>query len=204
MNRAVVVACCAVMLGVPSRPAAQSPAGPALEVTSVKPSDPKATGPFGGPPLPMIRPPIGGRLIASNVTLRDLVSRAYDVYDDFRFDGGPDWQTSRRFDIQASAAGPVDGMNAMFPMLKALLADRFQLKIHTDTREMPIYALVVARDDGRLGANVTPSSADCSPAARELAETREKAGPGGLAAFLRQARGCRARSCPCRRARPAA
>ena len=80
--------------------------------------------------------------------------RAYELFDS-QLDGGPDWQTSRRFDIQAKAKDPVAGMAAMLPMLKALLADRFQLKVHTETREMPIYALVVARDDGKLGANIT-------------------------------------------------
>jgi uncharacterized protein (TIGR03435 family) len=189
MKRGFVVACLAAMQGLASHPVAQSPAGPVFEVTSVKASDPNATGPFGGPPLPVVRPSVAGRFTASNVTLRDLVSHAYDVFDDFRFDGGPDWQTSRRFDIQASAVAPVDGMDAMRPMLKALLADRFRLKVHTETRELPIYALVVARDDGRPGAKVTPSTADCSPAARALAERRAKASPGGLAAFLRAGQG---------------
>lgn len=50
----------------------------------------------------------------------------------------------------------------MLPMLKTLLEERFQLNVHTETREMPIYALVLARDDGRLGANIKPSTADCS------------------------------------------
>ncbi len=50
----------------------------------------------------------------------------------------------------------------MLPMLRTLLEDRVQLKVHTETREMPIYALVVARDDGRLGANIKLSTTDCS------------------------------------------
>jgi uncharacterized protein (TIGR03435 family) len=44
--------------------------------------------------------PVGGRFNTSNVTLRELVLRAYDLFDS-QLDGGPDWQTSRRFDIQA-------------------------------------------------------------------------------------------------------
>jgi uncharacterized protein (TIGR03435 family) len=64
-------------------------------------------------------------------------------------------------------------------MLKTLLADRFKLKVHAERREMPIYALVVARDDGRLGANITPSTTDCSDAAeQQRVETRAKAGQG--------------------------
>jgi uncharacterized protein (TIGR03435 family) len=92
-----------------------------------------------------------------------LVLRAYgDLFDDFQIIGGPDWQNSRRFDIQAKAEDATAGMDAMLPMLKTLLEERFQLRVHTETREMPIFALVVARDDRRLGTNITPSTADCS------------------------------------------
>ena len=186
MNRMVVVVCLAVMLGLESDPAAQSPGGPAFEVASVKPGNPDAAGPLR---LPMILAPGGGRFTASNATLRDLVLRAYELFD-AELDGGPDWQRSRRFDIQAKAEDPAAGMDAMLPMLKALLADRFKLKVHTERREMPIYALVVARDDGQLGANVTRSTADCSNAKqRELAETRAKAGPGAVAALLQKGQG---------------
>jgi uncharacterized protein (TIGR03435 family) len=54
---------------------------------------------------------------------------------------------------------------------------------------MPIYALVVARDDRRLGANITPSTADCSNAAQELVEIKAKAGPGAVAALLQAGQG---------------
>lgn len=46
-------------------------------------------------------------------------------------------------------------------MLQALLAERFGLAVHRDTREMPIYALVLARQDGRLGPQLRRSSVDC-------------------------------------------
>src|SRR5262245_39263090 len=85
----------ALMLGLASHPAAQSAAGPRFEVASVKPSDPNAVGPFGKPPaLPMTRV-VGGRFIASDVTLSFLVKSAYDFYFDFRIVGCPDWLTSR-------------------------------------------------------------------------------------------------------------
>src|SRR5687768_7749605 len=146
MKRVAVVACLALMLGLASHPAAQFPAGPAFEVASVKPSNPDVAGPSGMP--------VGGRFTASNLTLRDLVLRAYDLVDS-QLVGGPGWRASRRFDIQAKAADPVAGMTAMQPMLKTLLADRFKLKVHTETREMPIYALVVAGEDGQLSADIT-------------------------------------------------
>ena len=180
MNRVVVVGCLAMMLGLASHPAAQSPAGPAFEVASVKPSDPNVPGPSGMP--------VGGRFNASNLTLRELVLRAYDLFDS-QLDGGPDWQTSRRFDIQAKAKDPVAGMTAMLPMLKTLLADRFDLKVHTERRDMRIYALVVARDDGQLGPNITRSTADCSNAEQELAETSAKAGSGAVLGLLQKGQG---------------
>jgi uncharacterized protein (TIGR03435 family) len=179
MNR-VVVACLAVMLGLASQLVAQSPAAPAFEVASVKPSNPDAAVPGGMP--------VGGRFTVSNRTLREMVLMAYDL-PDARLDGGPDWQTSRRFDIQARARDPVAGMTAMLPMLKTLLADRFKLKVHTERREMPIYALVVARDDGQLGPNITRSAADCSNAEQELAEASARAGPGGVAALIQKGQG---------------
>jgi uncharacterized protein (TIGR03435 family) len=179
MKRVAVVAWLAVMLGPASHLAAQSPAGPAFEVASVKPSNPDVPGPMGMP--------VGGRFNASNLTLRELVLRAYELHGS-QLDGGPDWQTSRRFDIQAKAKDPVAGMTAMRPMLKTLLADRFKLKVHTERREMPMYALVVARD-GQLGPNITQSTADCSNSEQELAETSAKAGPGTVAGLLQKGQG---------------
>jgi uncharacterized protein (TIGR03435 family) len=180
MNRVVVAACLAAMLGAASHPVAQSPAAPAVEVASVKPSNPNVARPSGMP--------VGGRFNASNVTLRELVLRTYELFD-FQLDGGLDWQTSRRFDIQAKATDPVAGMTAMLPMLKTLLADRFKLKVHTERREMPVYALVVARDNSQLSPNVTRSSANCSNAEQELAETSAKAGPGAVLGLLQKGQG---------------
>jgi uncharacterized protein (TIGR03435 family) len=166
------------MLPLASHPAAQSLAGVAFEVASVKPSNPDA----GGLRIP---PPVAGRFIASNASLKDLVSIAYDLFD-FQIDGGPDWQTSRRFDIQARTENPVVGIAAMRPMLEALLADRFQLKVHSETREMPIYALAVTGDDQR-GAKVKPSATDCPKAAEDMAMGR--AGSPTVAALLRSGQG---------------
>ena len=162
--KSLVVVTWLSVLGLTAHSAAQSGAGSRFEVASVKPSNPNAVGPGGLPVLPTTRQ-VGGRFIASNITLRALVKDAYDFYFDFRIEGGPDWQTSRRFDVQATAEDPAADRVAMRPMLRALLADRFKLKVHTEMREMPVFALVVARpgnDDRRLGPNLTPSTADCS------------------------------------------
>ncbi len=186
MNGVVAAACLTLMFGLTSHLVAQSLAGPRFEVTSVKPSNPDAAGPLG---LPRTLQQAGGRFTVLNATVRDLVRRAYAAFFDFQIDGGPDWLASRRFDIQAKAEDAGANMDAMLPMLEALLADRFQLKVHTETREMPMYALVVARDDGRLGANITPSTADCSTAARDLAQFKAEAGPGGVVGLLQAGQG---------------
>lgn len=189
MKNIVFVSCVAVVLGMAFRPLAQSAAGPVFEVASVKRSDPDAAGPFSATlGVGRIMPPVGGRFTATNIPLRHLVRIAYGL-SDFQIEGGPDWQTSSRFDIQAKAEDPTVGMDAMLPMIRALLAERFQLKVHTETREMPIFALVVAGGDGRIGVNIMPSIADCSNAQDELAETVARQGRGALAGLIQAGQG---------------
>ena len=82
---------------------------------------------------------------------------------DFQLVGGPDWINSDRFDIEAKpeGGGPMSPQ-VLQSVLRQILEDRFALKVHRETRELPIYALVVARSDGRLGPNLKPSSEECS------------------------------------------
>ncbi len=84
----------------------------------------------------------------------------YQLLQDAQLVGGPTWLTSDRFDIVATVAGnpPPEQIPLM---LRALLADRFKLVIHTERRELPIYALVLARRDGKLGARISPATFDC-------------------------------------------
>ena len=158
---------------------------PAFEVASVKPSSPNAGSPIGM--IPMVMPGANGRFTATNVPLRLLVRMAYGVQD-FQIDGGPSWQMSQRYDITAKAEEGFTGTpQSMVPLVKALLAHRFKLKLHSEMREMPVYALVVARDDGKLGPNLKPSTSDCSNAQAEnqkLAEALVKGGPAAIASML--------------------
>ena len=114
-----------------------------------------------------------GRFTARGHTLRMLVQQAYQVQE-FQIADGPDWIDSERFDIIANepaaqatgvAAGPVaPGPGQPRPrdlMLRTLLEERFNLSVHKETRERPVYALVPARSDGRLGATLTRSTVDC-------------------------------------------
>jgi uncharacterized protein (TIGR03435 family) len=119
----------------------------------------------------------GGRFTASNIPLRMLIRTAFQLQD-FQIVGGPDWVRSDRFDITAKAEGdippapPGGPPGPMQLMLRALLAERFSLEAHNETRELPIYALVVARDDRRLGSRLRPAAADC----QEMAAARARGG----------------------------
>jgi uncharacterized protein (TIGR03435 family) len=134
-------------------PAAAAPA--AFEVASVKPNK-------SGDNRVMFSIQPGGRFTASNVQVRQLIANAYDMQM-FRIEGGPAWIGSERYDIQAKAEGATElTRDRLAPMLRALLADRFKLAAHTEKRELPVYALVLARGDGTLGPNAAPSAVDCA------------------------------------------
>ena len=180
----IVVVCAAgARLHAQSQAPTAAPAN--FEVASVKPSDPGAAGPFG--PIPTILPQGISGLTMRNVPLRMLVRFAYGVQD-FQIVGGPQWQTSNKFDITARAAeGTTKGTEDLLPLLKGLLADRFKLKAHMETREVPTYALVVSRSDGKLGSDIKPSTSECSGAqaeARKRAEEILKGGPAALASLI--------------------
>jgi uncharacterized protein (TIGR03435 family) len=159
-----------VTLLVAAAVAAQSPASgrqpTAFEVASVKPSEPGAQA--GG-----IARPVNGLMRASGVTLRQLVRYAYDIEPQRRDPdpvGGPDWIDRDRFDIVAR--GPAD---LSFPdsrlMMRALLAERFALQTRTETRELPVFFLVMARTDGRPGSGLRRSEIDCTAYSAALAAT---------------------------------
>jgi uncharacterized protein (TIGR03435 family) len=96
-----------------------------------------------------IQPAMGGRFNAENVTLQFLIQRAWNVRDD-QIVGTPAWAKSTRYDIAAKAAGSPAGEQLMGPMLQALLANRFKLALHKETRQLPVYALTVAKNGPRL------------------------------------------------------
>lgn len=163
-----------------------SPASTGVEVTSIKPSSPGAAGPFGA--IPAVVPLGDGRYTASNIPLRLLVRMAYGLYD-FQVVDGPAWLTSSRFDITAKAPDSIATMSTteLQPLVKALLAERFKLKAHTETRDLPAYGLVVAKSDGTLGSSMKPSSSECKDAEaenRKRVEAIAKGGVGALASML--------------------
>jgi uncharacterized protein (TIGR03435 family) len=117
---------------------AQPTGQPHFEVASVKPSV--------SPGIQHVRP-LPGRLTA-DASLRILMQYAYGVQP-FQVIGGPERVMSARYEIDAKADGNA-GRARMFLMLRSLLEDRYQLKAHRETRELPAYALVAARSGLRL------------------------------------------------------
>ena len=77
----------------------------------------------------------GGRFTANSVLLRVLIFNAYDLKEPEQLIGGPDWMNTIRWNIEAQAAGNPD-RDTVMRMLRALLEDRFKLKVHRETREL--------------------------------------------------------------------
>lgn len=171
---------------------AASPASPAqapaavpvgrFEVASIKPSNPNPAS-FQAS-LPLIVPAYG-RLQAQNMTLRLLIVAAYQKQS-FQLLGGPAWLNTTKFDVDARAGDPKTSTTGLLDMLQRLLADRFKLRVHAETRQVPIYALMLARP-GRLGPQLKPSTANC-PGYKEqqqkMLEAIARGGIGGLTAMM--------------------
>ena len=89
-----------------------------------------------------------GSLSLTNVTLQACVKWAYSVRD-FQIAGAPGWFGTERFDIHAKASGAASEQE-MKAMLQALLAERFQLKLRRETKDVPILALVAGKGGPKL------------------------------------------------------
>jgi len=174
---------------VPAAAAAQD--APTFEVASVKPSNPNPdpTNPLSG--IALMLPQPGGRLRATNVPLRMLIMGAYELKQDAQLTGGPPALLAAKYDITAQVAGtPTLEMKNLPQLLRSLLADRFKLRVHTESRELPVYDLVLARSDGRLGPELKPSQSDCSKAAEAGAEQAAALAKGDVTSFVGKPRPC--------------
>ncbi len=149
---------------------AQSPTTkpPAFEVASIKPST--ATDFNAG-----IQYLPGGRLTAHNMPLRAIIVMAYGLsFQPARLSGGPGWIRSERYDIEATAeAGAIPAgasekvrIDKMKLMLQVLLADRFKLVIRHETKEIPVYAITVAKGGPKL-EKAKLTEADCEKLAED-------------------------------------
>ena len=143
-------------------------AAPALAQTDTRPAFAVATIKKNttGADAQSMRLQPGGRLVITNQPLRRLILFAY-VLQPQQLTGGPAWLDSDRFDIVAQAEGDLSPTPPGGPpgapqlMMQRLLAERFGLAVHTESRELPVYALTVARSDGRLGPRIKPAAVDC-------------------------------------------
>ena len=113
----------------------------------------------------------------TNLPLRLLITQAYRV-SGYQLVGGPSWLDSERFDIVAKAPEGSRPDQTML-MLRGLLADRFKLKVHGETRDTQIYALVLARSDGKLGPKLSKTTDDCEKILAERRATAAAARAGG-------------------------
>ena len=166
LRRVVIVTALALAVPGPIAVRAQVQASeqrPTFEVASIKQNTSDDRRSFG------VRP--GGLLVVRNSTLQNLIAAAYGMADiqalvPERVLGGPGWIDSERYNIDAKAStefhfAPGGPPKDMLLMLRSLLEGRFKLVAHRETREMPVFELVVAREDGRLGPGLHKSSTDC-------------------------------------------
>jgi bla regulator protein blaR1 len=147
---------------------------PSFDVATIRPSDP-----LNSHESISVLP--GGTLNATTTT-KTLIERAYGIRD-FQLVGGPKWLDSVPYTIVAKSSTPVDPrtlkpeqQNSFYEgqmlRIQSLLADRFHLKVHTTTKEMPVFALVVAKGGPKLH---TPKPGE--------AHRLYSSGPGRLACY---------------------
>jgi uncharacterized protein (TIGR03435 family) len=171
---------------------AQSPVS--FEAASIKPN-------ASGESNTSVRRLPGGRFTAANVPVVLLVQIAYQLQP-FQMQGALAWLRTARFDIvakmESDPAPPAVGSSQPDPMtlaLQTLLADRFKLSVHWETQELPIYALVLARADGKLGPNMRQAAVDCTAAAAASAaaakegKTLDTNTPDRVSCGMRNSRG---------------
>jgi uncharacterized protein (TIGR03435 family) len=149
------------LTGVFCTPAAAQQERPKFDVASIKPVKPGAAS---------WNLNLGhGRTIAESIPLRMLIAMAWDLRL-FQIEGGPGWVDGAAYDISAkSETDASDEQTAL--MLQSLLEDRFQLKVHHETKQHELYSLVLAKGGSKLkvsapatngGCHWSPNQIDCS------------------------------------------
>jgi len=175
----------AAQISAPAASASDTPL-PGFEASIKRSESGAATG------MMAVRGEPAGRTI-SGVPLRQLIVQSYGIQPN-QLIGGPDWLTTDRWDIQLRADEAVTPAQVNL-LMQRMMAERFKLVVHRETRDLPVYELRLAKADG-LGPDLKPASVDCSammgrgrpggpaPApAREGGPGARIAGPGGGAAL---------------------
>jgi uncharacterized protein (TIGR03435 family) len=169
----ILLSCATAAIFATANPTHAQPASPAFEVASIKPNksaEPGRSSRFAG-----------NMYIGTNVTLKRVISLAYAPIQEFT--GGPGWIESERYDITAKAEGN-PGRAQLQLMVRSLLADRFKLVVHKQTRDSSAYALVLARSDAKLGRSLHPAKGDCTPVTPGVGPPPARGPAGGCGARL--------------------
>jgi uncharacterized protein (TIGR03435 family) len=157
-------------LGLVNAPRGLAQSAPlAFEVASVKPDPPDARG-AGIHPMPN-----GQGYTARAVPLRLIVKLMYKITDG-QIVGGPKWMDTDLWDIEAKAEHP-STLDQLHEMFQTLLADRFKLQFHRDTREISAYVLTVDKSGSKLKVNDSPDPFDFPI---KPAPGRPPVGPAGV------------------------
>jgi uncharacterized protein (TIGR03435 family) len=136
---------------------------PSFDAASIRPNDSGA-----GPSSMRVTP---GHIAMQNVSLKKILLNAYNIPDDREYAViGPDWLTSEHFDMDATfpADTPVSQLRLM---MQTLLAGRFKLEAHRETRQLPNYTLMVAKGGAKI-MPVEPGQAQTSGANGRFTATR--------------------------------
>ena len=162
-----------LLVSVVTAVAGQAPPSPAFEVVSIKEN---TSGRDGGGSTPLRN----GRWNATNIPLVALIGSAWGAIPSNRIFNAPDWARLTRYDF-AAVAPDTATQDQIWPMVQTLLRDRFKVAVHNEMRDLPIYNLVAARPDGRLGPGLRPATIDCdAPDWRELLKDKPSARPCGF------------------------
>jgi uncharacterized protein (TIGR03435 family) len=158
LTRALLLSSCLIALAAfytaaqtPSIPSA-SPSQPdsslQFDVATIKPNK-------SGSPGMITKNPGSNGFAVENMPLKMLISSAYDIRYDL-ISGGPDWIASDHYDVEGKTLDPAfDNSHPLTDkqrnlMIQALLADRFKLSVHFETKQLPMYNLVIARGGPHL------------------------------------------------------
>jgi uncharacterized protein (TIGR03435 family) len=142
-----------------------TPAEPRFDVVSIKrnASDTRSSN--------WVDRPDGG-LRAVNIPAMLFVARAYPPGTPKDIVGLAEWMRNERYDVIATSSLSHATTDDRLTMMRAMLADRLKLVVHLQNVDQPVYELVLARNDGRLGPGLTPTEIDCEA---QLADTSDSA-----------------------------
>jgi uncharacterized protein (TIGR03435 family) len=144
--------------GATQAPSQPTNGGPTFDVVSIKRSGEGSRSSINERP--------DGGLTVINYPLGALITRAYPPAIPLDMIGLPEWTMTDRYDVKTTSTILNPTPDDRRAMLRAMLADRFKLVAHVETRDQPAFDLVVARSDGKLGPRIRASEVECEPPAK--------------------------------------